>query len=160
MDLTGTFPHKSSRENSYLFVLYDYNTNAILLELLKSHQAKEIATAFAKCSDCLAKNLVSPKLYILDNECFSYLELAILKTNAKYKLVPPYQHRRSAAEKAIHTLKNHLLSGLATCDTDYPINEWYRLLVQCELILNLLRSSRINPKTSSWAIVNGMHDFN
>ena len=49
MDLTGRFPHKPSRENSYLFVLYDYDTNAILFEPLKTRQAHEITTAFKKC---------------------------------------------------------------------------------------------------------------
>ena len=48
MDLTGQFPHKSSRGNSYLFVLYDYDTNAILFDPLKTRQAHEITTAFKK----------------------------------------------------------------------------------------------------------------
>ena len=58
------------------------------------------------------------------------------------------------------TLKNHLLSGLATCDDNYPIHEWDRLLPQCELTLNLLQNLRINSKLSSWALLNGNHDFN
>ena len=96
----------------------------------------------------------------MDNECSSDLKLAIINSNSKYELVPPHQHRRNAAEKVIRTMKNHLLSGLATCDPDYPIHEWDRLLDQCELTLNLLRNSQINPKLSSWAILNGPHDFN
>ena len=32
-----------------------------------------------------------------------------------FELVPPNQHRRNTAERAIRTFKNHLLSGLATC---------------------------------------------
>ena len=141
-DLTGQFPHKSSRGNQYLFVLYDYDTNAILFEPLKTRQSKEITNAYDKCYAKLAKNLTAPKLYILDNECSADLKLAIIKKNAKYELVPPHQHRRNAAEKAIRTLKNHLLSGLATCDNQFPIHEWDRLLPQqCELTLNLLRNS-------------------
>ena len=41
-DLTGRFPHKSSRGNQYLLVIYDYDSNAILVEALQSKQATEI----------------------------------------------------------------------------------------------------------------------
>ena len=63
-------------------------------------------------------------------------------------------------EKAIRTFKNHFLSGLVTCDPGYPIHEWDRLLPQCEMTLNLLRNSRFNPRLSSWACLQGSHDFN
>ena len=36
IDLTGRFPHKSSRGNSYIFLMYDYETNSILIEPLKN----------------------------------------------------------------------------------------------------------------------------
>ena len=103
---------------------------------------------------------MTPKLYIMDNECSVDLKLVIVKNKGIYELVPPHQHRRNSAEKAIRTLKNHFLSGLATCNKSFPIHEWDPLLLQCELTLNLLRNSRINPKLSSWAILNGMHNFN
>ena len=70
----------------------------------------------------------------MDNECSVDLKLAIVKNEGTYELVPPNQHRRNAAEKAIRTLKNHLLSGLATCDENFPIQEWDRILPQCELL--------------------------
>ena len=41
-DLTGRFPHKSSRGNEYLMVAYDFDSNAILAEPLKSRRGKEI----------------------------------------------------------------------------------------------------------------------
>ena len=74
--------------------------------------------------------------------------------------MPPHIHRRNAAERAIQTFKNHLLSGLATCNSKFPISEWDRLLPQAELTLNLLRTSRINPLLSAWAYINGTYDFN
>ena len=160
MDLTGRFPHKSSRGNSYLFVLYDYNTNAILFEPLKTRQAREITTVYEKCVAKLSKKLLLPKIYIMDNECSIDLKKVILKNNGTYELVPSHQYRRNSAEKAIRTLKNHLLSDLATCDTNYPIHEWDRLLPQCELTLNFLHNSRINPKLSSWVILHGIYNFN
>ena len=95
----------------------------------------------------------------MDNECSSDLKLAIINYSSKYKLVPPHQHQQNAVERAIRTMKNHLLSGLATCDPDYPIHE-DRLLELCELTLNLLRNLRINPNLSSRAILKSPHDFN
>ena len=71
MDLTGRFLHRLSSGNSYLFVLYDYDTNIILIEPLKSHQAGEIAVLFKKCLVRLAKNLVHPNFFVMDNECSS-----------------------------------------------------------------------------------------
>ena len=56
--------------------------------------------------------------------------------------------------------KNHFISGLATCDPDFPLNEWDRLIFQAELIINLLRNSRIDPALLAWAYLFGNHNFN
>ena len=159
-DLTGRFPHASSRGNQYIFVLYDYDGNVILGETLKSRQSKVIATAFTKYYQRLTQHGHAVELFVLDNECSNDLKLAILSTDAEFQLVPPHQHRRNAAERAIRTYKNHLLAGLATCDPDFPVEEWDRLLFQCELTLNLLRTSRVNPHLSAWAYIHGVFDFN
>ena len=160
VDLMEKFPHKSSRGAQYIFIMYDYDSNAILSSTLKTRQAKEITTAFNQCYAKLLKHNNQPKLFIIDNECSNDLKLSIKKNNNTYELVPPHMHRRNAAEKAIRTFKNHFLSGLASCDPNYPIFEWDRLLNQCEITLNLLRSSRVNPKLSAHAYLHGIHDFN
>ena len=41
-DITGRFPRQLSRGNQYLLLVYDYNSNGILVEPLKSRQAAEI----------------------------------------------------------------------------------------------------------------------
>ena len=43
---------------------------------------------------------------------------------------------------------------------ELPLHLWDRLLPQALLTLNLLRGSRINPKLSAWAQVNGLFDYN
>ena len=48
-DQTGQFPYKSSRGSQYLLVMYDYFSNAIVFEALKTRQSKEMAQAFKKC---------------------------------------------------------------------------------------------------------------
>ena len=41
-DLTGRFPVTSGRGNKYVFVLYDYDYNAILVDPMKSRTGTEI----------------------------------------------------------------------------------------------------------------------
>ena len=41
-NLTGASPHKSSRVNQYIFVLYDYDENEILTQPIKNRQAATI----------------------------------------------------------------------------------------------------------------------
>ena len=82
------------------------------------------------------------------------------KHGIKFQLVPPYLHRRIASERAMQTLKNHLISGLSTCDPNFPINQWDKLIPQASITLNLLRSSRRQPKLSAQACIFGNFDFN
>lgn len=35
-DLTGAFPHKARRGNLYVMVVYDYDSNAVLVEPIKN----------------------------------------------------------------------------------------------------------------------------
>ena len=150
-DLTGRFPHRSSRGNQYVLVIYDYDSNAILAEPIKNRQAQEITKAWNVLHSKLTMHGHVTKKYLLDNECSNDLKLALVKENLKYELAPPNMHRRNAAERAIRTFKNHFLSGLATCPPHFPITEWDRLLDQAQVTLNLLRTARINPKLSAQA---------
>ena len=68
-------------------------------------------------------------------------------------------HRQNAVERVIRTFKRHFLSTLATCDSDYPISEWDGLLAQSELTLNLLRTSRCNPRLSAYTYLHGNFDY-
>ena len=96
----------------------------------------------------------------MDNECSVDLKNALTKEDTKWQLVPPHQHRTNAAERATQTWKHHFKAGLATLDPNFPLREWDRLLVQGELTLNLLRSSRVNPKLSAHAHMFGQFDCN
>jgi hypothetical protein len=159
-DLTGRFPHRSSRGNEYLLVVYDHDSNSILHCALKNKTGAEIKKGWQHIHEKLAKGGNQPKIYILDNEASAELKRALTKYDLQYQLVPPHVHRRNAAERAIRTFKSHLLACLATCDPEFPISEWDRILFQAELTLNLLRSSRVNPKLSAYAYLHGNFDFN
>ena len=45
-NLTGFFPHKSSRVNLYVMVMYDYDSDAILPEPIKFRKASTIWGTF------------------------------------------------------------------------------------------------------------------
>ena len=159
-DQTGRFPYTSSRGNQYLMIVYDYDSNAILQEPLKNKTAHELSRAWLLLHQKLSKGGSQPTLYILDNEFSTELKTNMENCNVTYQLVPPHIHRRNAAERAIQTFKHHFLAVLASCDSDFPIAEWDRLLNQAEITINLLRNSRVNPKLSSFAYLFGNFDFN
>ena len=97
-DLTGRFPHKSSRGNQYLLVIYDYDSNAISAEPLKTRSASEITKAWINIHEKLAKQGTAPSIYIIGNEASNELKTALKKKQLTYQLVPPHIHRQNAAE--------------------------------------------------------------
>ncbi len=77
----------------------------------------------------------------------------------KYELLPPCNHRRNQAERAIQTFKAHFILILAGVDDKFPLSLWCQLLELAELTLNLLRQSRITPNISVYAHAHGPHDY-
>ena len=109
-DQTGRLPYVSSRGYQYIMIMYDYDSNAIMVEALKSRKGKELATVFYKLCTKLKINRNILNIFILDNKC----SLSVKNNNGKYQLAPPHQNRQNATENAIKTFKSHFLSGLAT----------------------------------------------
>ena len=58
------------------------------------------------------------------------------------------------------TYNDHLIAGLISCDPNFPLHLWDRLIPHATLPLNLLRPYRLNPRLSSEALLNGDFDFN
>jgi hypothetical protein len=52
------------------------------------------------------------------------------------------------------------VSGLASLGPEFPMYLWCRLIHQCTQTLNLMRPSRINPRLSAEAQLNGAFDYN
>ena len=76
-----------------------------------------------------------------------------------YELVPPGDHRKNLAERAIQTAKAHFNSIMCGVSKTFPMHLWCRLLPQVELTLNLLRQSKVAPKLSAYAHLYGVHNF-
>ena len=135
-DQTGKFPHLSSRGNQYIFVYYDYDSNAILVEALPNRTAGALTKAWNTCFTKVKYHGYASYLHILDNECSEDTKKAFCKNNVDFQLVPPHVHCRNAAERAIQTFKSHFIAGLATLPSDFPMKEWDRLLPHAQLTLN------------------------
>ena len=159
-DLPGRFLVSSSRGNSYVLVVYDYDSNYIHAEPLRSRSGPDILEGYQRSITLLTSRGLTPKLQRLDNEASQALQQYLTEQAIDYQLAPPHVHRRNSAERAIRTFKNHFIAGLSGTDPDFPLHLWDRLLPQALLTLNLLRASHINPRLSAQAQLHGAFDFN
>jgi formyltetrahydrofolate synthetase len=105
-DQPERFPKKSSRGNQYIMVLTEVDSNAILGEPMKNRTTGEMIIAYQVLIDRLNSAGIFPKLHILDNECSTELKAAIKNNKMTFQLVPPHDHCRNIAEKAIQTFKD------------------------------------------------------
>ena len=159
-DQTGRFPLTSSRGNKYIMLVYDVDSNSITTEPLKSRNELELLRAYSKIHAHLTSCGLKPVLGTLDNEAPGRLKQFMKNSGMDYQLVPPHVHRRNAAERAISTWKDHFISILSSTDPNFPLHLWCRLIEQATTTLNLLRPSRINPRLSAEAQLNGAFDYN
>jgi hypothetical protein len=159
-DQTGRFVCPSETGNNYIMVVYDYDSNAILAEPIPNRTKKSLLAAYTKLHSQLCDAGLRPQYQRLDNECSDIMKEFMKEQNIKYQLVPPGVHRRNAAERAIRTLKNHLIAGFCSLDENFPLSLWDKLLPHALMSLNMLRGSRINPKLSAYAQLHGAFDFN
>jgi hypothetical protein len=129
-DLTGKFPVRSSKGNSYVMVFYIYDCNYVKGIPMKYISASE----WVKSYDTIHKELTvkgfKPKLQTLDNEASAALKNFFTVNDIDYQLVPPHFHRRNAAERAIRTFKEHFVAGLSSVDPAFPLHLWDILLQQ------------------------------
>jgi hypothetical protein len=159
-DLTGAFPVTSQAGNKYMLILYDYDSNAILVESMKNRSDHEALCAYEVLYGILTDHGLQPRLNILDNEASKAIQNAIRKTGANFQLVEPNNHRVNTAERAVRTFKNHFIAGLCSTHPNFPVTLWDKLIPQAVLTLNLLRTSRLNPNLSAHAQIYGLFEYN
>ena len=133
-DKTGKFPITPSSGHTYIFVFYHYDTNTINGIAIKSRNTTEICDAWQTVYDQLKAHSEAPNIY-------KDMKTIFKETQVEYQLVPPHIHKRNVAERAIHIYKNHIITGLYTCDPKFRSREWDRILPQFNMTINLLRSS-------------------
>ena len=159
-DQTGAFPVIATSGARYVMVVYDYDSNAIIVEALNNKKGATLLEAFKRIHAILTDRGHTPKYHRLDNEASTEFKSFLRKSTIDFQLVPPGSHRRNAAERAIQTFKDHFIAGLCSTDPNFPIALWDKLLPQAQHSLNLLRTSRINRQLSAYAQIWGQFDFN
>jgi len=138
-------------------VMVEIDSNAILVEPLKSRKDAELTRAYHVLVLRLKNAGIVPRKHVLDNEVSSTMKAVFRdKYKMEMELVPPGCHRRNAAEVAIRNFKAHFLSVLAGVADDFPLALWDRLLPQTEITLNLLRQSNATPTVSAHAHFRGL----
>ncbi|KAL7528469.1 hypothetical protein ACHAWF_002577 [Thalassiosira exigua] len=98
-DLTGQFPYTSARGNRYIFFLYSYDSNAILMECMKSRADSEMKRVCEKSYARLEKRGIKPQFNVMDNEASNMICEWMEKNNIAYQKVPPDNHRANIAER-------------------------------------------------------------
>ena len=111
-DGTGRFPKTSRNGMNYVLVLAEIDSGAIMAEAMRDRSAGEMVRAYKALIERLHKCKIFPKKQVLDNKISQAYKDAITEHKIKYELVPPHNHRRNIAEKAIQTFKNHFVSIL------------------------------------------------
>ena len=159
-DQQGRFLASSISGHQCIMVVYDYDSNSILAEPMKSRSGTEMRRAHQTIFEYLSKRGFRPKLQRLDNEVSRELKEFMEEKDVDFQLTPTHSHRRNAAERAIRTFKNHFIAILCGTDPDFPLILWDKLLEQAVMTLNFLRASRVNPRLSAYEQLNGGFDFN
>ena len=127
-DQTGHFLATSSKGNQFVIVLVEVDGNFIDTEPMKNRSEGAMIKAYQSLwSRLTASGTVKPKTHILNSKASVEFKREIQK-NCMIQLVPPDNHRRNLAERAIHTFKNHFKSVLAGADDSFPMRLWDRLL--------------------------------
>ena len=77
----------------------------------------------------------------------------------KYQLVPPNDHCRNAAEKAIHVFKDYFVAVLCGTDERFPMQLWCAILPHAETQLNMLQKSAGKSTISAFEYLHGPHNY-
>ncbi len=102
-------------------VLYETTSNAILVQGMKNRTLGEMVLAYMILIARLKLARIEPKIHLLDNKCSQEYKDKISGNGITYQLVPPHNHRRNIAKKAIQTFKDHFVAVLCGTDKKFPI---------------------------------------
>ena len=85
-DLTGKFPFTSNRVNKYLFVIYDYDSNCILICPMKSRAYSEFIQVFTDLHEHLLARRLKPSYMRLENESIPKFQIELKAKNIDFQL--------------------------------------------------------------------------
>ena len=144
-DQTGKFPLRSICGNHYQMVVHDIDSNSTWVEPMKNRTEGEMILTRRRALSRMKLQSIIPKHQVLDNKISYAYRIEIRDTNMTFQLVPPDDHRRNLAERAIQTWKDHFFGVLSGTASTFPLHLWCELIHQAERKLMLLQQSRVNP---------------
>ena len=99
LDQTGQFTARSQRGSKYIMVMVEIDSNAILMEPIKSRTDPELTRAYRAMMLRLKRAGIVPRKHILDNEVSEAMKNVIRdEYSMDMELVPPGCHLDATAE--------------------------------------------------------------
>jgi hypothetical protein len=96
LDQTGQFPTRLQSGNKYIMVLVEIDSNAILVEPMKSRKDTEMIQAYNALLLRLKRAGIIPKKHVLDKKVLENMKNHICNTcKINMELVPPGCHRQN-----------------------------------------------------------------
>ena len=92
-DLTGNFPFMSIDGCVCFFVLYHYETNAILVKPIANVDDRSIFAAYKEVFENLEAKGYKPKMDVMDNQATKYIKKFLTEKECDLQLVEPHNHR-------------------------------------------------------------------
>ncbi len=123
-DLTGLFPFMSFDGSVCFFVLYHYESNAILATPIAGLDDVSIFNAYKKYFEELTEKGFKPKLNVMDKQATKHIKKFLTENDCKLQVVEPHNHRMNGAERAIQTFNAAFIAALAMTDSNFPLQLW------------------------------------
>ncbi len=159
LDQTGRSPYTSQCGNRYIMVAIRHDANYIFIKPMKNKMEEEMMVAYQRIVNRMRTVGLGLKKHIFNNEAIKTFKAKIKENKMEYELIPPGNHQRNQAKRAIQTFTAHFISILTGVDDRFPLSLWCYLLEPMELTLNLLWQSNVAPKISAFTHVHGHHNY-
>ena len=145
----------------YYVVAYNYDNNYIDAVPRADLKDKTIVNTVKTVFRTMEEKGHCPCFNVIDNQVAKPLKAYLKIKDCKWQFVEPHNYCVTAAERAIQTLKNRMISRLCCTDSKWPLQLWDQLTEQGQITLNICRTSRKHPDKSAYHLYNGHHyDWN
>ena len=157
---TGKFTLRYIRGNQYQMIVHEINSGSSWIEPMKNRTEVEMILAWHQDLTRMKLQGIVPKHQVLKKELSVAYSTKICDTQMTFQLVPPDNHCRNLAERAIQTWKDNFVGVLSGTAETFPIHLWCQATLQTKRQHLLLQQSHLNPKISAYDHLYGAHEYN
>ena len=159
-DFCGSFPFTLISGNKYIFVMYEYNNNSILVLAMKNMTDSKIYRVFERKILFFNKQGFKSNLHFLDNEASTALRTTIEDNKIEYQWLLLGNKRKNNTERVFQISKNHFILGFFIVNRNYLVALWDYNIHQAKITLNLLHILRIHNHRLAYQRLRGTFDYN